>query len=782
MQSSISENKEQNESGNNLLISQLWFKYFPYWPLLVLLFAACVTGTWFYLRYTIPMYESSAVILVKDVKKGFDDSKMIESLDQLATKKIIENELEVLRAKSLMSEVVKKLHLYAPVSEEGKVVSHSAYATSPVRVEVINPDSLAEVSKVYFSFNPEVNKVIIKNQNYPLDAWVNTTYGTLRFVKISNNKPKRKLFFSLVDPKKITQGLVGALNVSSASKLSTIINLKIRDEVPKRGEDILNGLVSEYTEAAIDDKNALAENTLEFIEDRLNHLVRELDSIQHKIESYKSERGAIDISAQGRIFLQNVSDNDQKLGDINMQLAVLGEVKGYVMSKDKAGGIVPSTVGVNDPMMGQLLNQLYNLELEHKKLKNTTAENNPMLVSITEQINKIKPSILENVQSRMGSLEAARGNLRQTNGAYTSMLQSIPQKERKLIEISREESIKNNIYTFLLQKREEAALSSSSMVSDSRVVDEAESSLVPVSPNRKMYYAIAVIGALALFIGFVTAKEMLNLTILFRSEIEQFTNTPIVGEIMYEKSKLPLIATETKNTFVVEQFRRMRAALPHIGITGKRKKILVTSSIPGEGKSFVAANLALSLASTGKKVVLVEFDLSKPTLEEKLNQYQEKGVADYLKGGIEPEEIIKRTVLNENLFFISCGDLPSNPSELIMNKKVVDLLAYLNDIFDYVVIDSAPSGPSSDAYILSPMCDATLYVVRHKFTPKVFVQRLDANNKITYLKNIAIVFNGVHSRGFKNNNYGYGFGYGYEHNYAARQTRNEQRNALIRKQ
>jgi tyrosine-protein kinase Etk/Wzc len=758
--------KNKKEKGSENLLSQMWFRYFPYWPLFILLLLLSILGTWFYLRYTIPMYESTATILIKDEHKGLDDSKMMESLNMLATKKIIENEIEVLRSRSLMIEVVKKLHLYAPVSEEGKLVSHSAYLMSPVRIQVLNPDSVKEIAKVYFSFDQKKQQVVIGNDHYSLSQWVATAYGTLRFVKNNNSPIQKKWYFSLIDPRKLTQSMVKGVDISSASKLSTVIYLKLRDEVPKRAEDILNELVVAYSKAAIDDKNSLAVNTLSFVEDRLNFVAHDLDSIEHKIQQFKANKGAIDIGTQGKMFLQNVGENDQKLGDINMQLAVLDQVEQYVVSsKDSKGGIVPSTLGIIDPLLSQLLEKLYNSELEFERLRKTTGENSPILVSLSDQISRIKPGVLENIQSHRASLEAGRKNLFATNNSYNSLLQTIPQKEKELVEISREQSIKNNIYTFLLQKREEAALSHSSTVADSRVIDRAESSLTPVSPNRKLMYIIAVAGSFAFVILLLAANEMLSKTILFRQEIENYTSIPIIAEIPYEKLKSQLVIGKGENTFITEQFRRLRASLPHLGISGKRKKVLITSTIPGEGKSFVAVNLAVSLAMIGKKVILLEFDLSHPTLSEKLDQYHEKGLSDYLKGEAEPEEVIKRTTMNENLFFISSGELPANPSELIMNDKTGELLSYLDSIFDYVIVDAAPAGPSSDAYMLSPLCDATLYIIRHKYTPKVLIQRLDENNMVTNLKNIAIIFNGIRSRGFKKDNYGYGFGYGYGHNY-----------------
>jgi capsular exopolysaccharide synthesis family protein len=377
----------------------------------------------------------------------------------------------------------------------------------------------------------------------------------------------------------------------------------------------------------------------------------------------------------------------------------------------------------------------------------------------------MKPSILENVRNLKEGLGASKSNLASTNRSYTSILQSIPQKERELIDINREQSIKNDIYSFLLKKREETALTHAATVADSRVIDMAQASFVPISPKKNVIYPLAVIVALFLGIGIITARDVLNTKILFRHEVEKLTVQPIIGEVSFDKSEEVVVIAEGKKSFIAEQFRQLRIGLNYVGQNGQAKKILVTSAISGEGKSFVAINLAQSLALTGKKVVLVELDLHNPAISKALNIVNNQGASDYLSKQKELEEVIKRTEFNPNLFFIPSGPLPVNPTELLMNGRAKELIDYLESIFDYVVIDTAPVNPVTDAYILSEFCDTTLYIIRQKYTPKVVVQRIDENNRINRLHNIAIIFNGVHSRGFGSNNYGYGYGYGYRYIY-----------------
>ncbi len=758
-------NKNNFEQQENNLLNDILYKYSPYWPLFIVLAMLCGSGAWLYLRYKVPVYESSATLLIKDEKKGMNDSKLLQSLDLFAGKKIVENEIEVLHSRTLAKEVVKTLNLYAPVYTKGRFTDRSAYETSPVVIEAAAPDSLKKVSKVDFSYSPA--GVHIGEHTYALNQFVSTPYGQLKFKPNPNYKPssgKKPLYFSLVPVKSAAASLLGRLKVTASSKLSTVLNMVLKDEVPRRGEDALNTWIEAYNQAAIKDKNKLASNTLAFVEDRLKLVTGELENVEGELQQYRTRNNIVNISAQGQQFLESVGYNDKKMGELNIQLSALEQVEKYVASKNDKGGIVPSTFGIGDPVLNELLQKLYNAEMQYEKMKTTTAENDPVMIALVDQINKLRPSILENIRSQRKNLEAGRGDIYAANNRYSSMLQTIPQKERQLLEISRQQGIKNGIYTFLLQKREETALAYASEVADSRLVDSAES-YGPVSPKVPLTYLISLVAALALGILFVSAKEVINRNVLFSSEIEKLTTAPILGEIAFEPSKKQLVIGDGKRTFVAEQLRQLRTSLGYLGINRSKKKILVTSTISGEGKSFISANLGVSLALMGKKVALLELDLRKPKLSAMFGVDRSVGLTNYFIGDKEPEEIIRKTGYNENLFIIPSGPVPPNPSELILNGKLQELFAYLENHFDYIITDTSPISPVTDAYIISPMCDATLYIVRHGVTPRSYVKRLDDHLRTKPLNNMAIVFNGVKGRGFGRYGYGYGYGNGYGYGY-----------------
>ncbi len=758
--------RDNFQTNNESFLTQVWDKYFPYWPVFLALMVLGCAGAWWYTQTRLPTYETSASLMIKDEKKGTEDAKIIEDLNTISGKKIIENEIEVIKSRAVLNEVVTSLRLYAPVFEEKKWNSVSAYHTSPISVELKDPSTLEEVERVDFAFTGDSATIKIDSVTYPMNRWITTPWGTMRF-----NSTKRpttgdgKYYFSLIHPKRIVQDLIEELNVSAVNKLSSVLSIKLEGDNPKRSEDILNGIVEAYTHSSAQDKKMLAANTLKFIDQRLEYISKDLDSIEKKLQQYRSAKGAINISSQGELFLKNVSDNDQKLSDLNMKLAVMDQVEQYVVSKRNDGGIVPSTLGIDDLLLSDLLTKLYEAEMEYQRLKATTAENNPILLAVTRQIDQLRPSILENIRSQRKSIEASKRNLLSTNNGYVSTLQTLPQQERDLVEINRQHNTKSAIYDFLIQRREETGLSfSPSVVGESKVVDAAESSIDPVSLPDPVVYIIGILLAIGLATVIISVKDGMARTIMYRQELEMMTDLPVLGEISMNKTNESLVLKKGQSSYIGEQFRMLRTSLHYLGIGSNAKRVLVTSTIPGDGKSFVTANLGLSMAMAGKKVIIVEFDLSNPTLSDKLNTSYQKGLSDYLLGEIDIEGAIQKTGANPNLYFLGAGNLPDNPSDLILSEKVNSLLAYLDDKFDMILLDTAPVGVLADGYVLARKSDATLFVVRHGHTPKRLLRILEQNNQINELKNTGIVFNGVSNRGFVQNNAGYGYGYGYTYN------------------
>ena len=755
-----------NTANQESLFVKMLAKYLPYWPLFILFAFLSIVSALLYLRYSTPMFQATASLIIKDEKKGNEDSKLMESLNMISAKKIIENEIEVLKSRTVIDTVVKKLYLYAPVYKKGKLRDMPLYINSPLLVEAVNIDSIpVNDEKFFFTLEKQSGLIRINStMTFPLGEWVDTKYGKLKFtpsLSYIDAEPDKPYYFLLLDKKTTTENILDNLKVTATNKLSSVIDLRYRDRLPKLSEDILNEIVTAYNNVLISEKNALAKSTLTFIESRLAIVGSDLDLIESKIQQYKGSSGAVDIGAQGQIFLQNVGTNDQRISDLEMQLSVIDLLEFQISQDDNNTGILPASLGVSDPTLAQLVNSLHTSQLEREKLKKTVAENNPILVSVNDQIAVTKRRIIENIDSYRRGIESSKKSLNQANSTYRNMLHSIPMKERELLEISRDKSIKSDIYSFLLQKREESELSYASKITDSRMVNYAQASDIPVSPNRILVFSALVVAIFSIPIGLVGARETLNTTILFRQDIESLTAIPIIGELMFNKSGKPLVVESGKRSYSAEEFRKIRYALNHLGIGPERKTVLITSSISGEGKSYVAANLAISFSLTGKRVVLVDLDLHNSSLGEVFSFAGGKGVTDYLSGDADLSNTISSIPDYENLFFLNAGTLRSDPSELLANGKIENLIQKLENQFDVVVIDTAPAILVTDAHMLSQLCSLTVYVVRHDYSPKSLLKRIDINSKTTPLKDPVIIFNGIKTRGYLNTAYGFGYSYGY---------------------
>jgi tyrosine-protein kinase Etk/Wzc len=751
-------------------ISQVLAGYIAYWPLFLLTPLLFLGLAFLYNRYRIPLFEANAKIIIKDEKKGSQVSKEMEELDIISTKKISENETEVLQSRNIADNVVRKLRLYAPLKQEGKLRALSAYTLSPVSVEFELPDQIKSpeksAEKIYFQYDKAANTVRItgKQIDCPLNEWTNTPYGKMRFTPNKRHIPSvngKPFYFELYAVRDITNGLLGNLKVATSSKQSSIINLTYKDPVPEKAEDILNEIIFFYNEAALLEKNTMVKNTLATLQERLQSVKYDLDSIERKIQVYKAGRGAVELNQQGNLYLQSVAATDSKTGEVRVQMSVLDQIERSVAGNSSGTTVLPSSVGLNDAALSNMVAELNKAQLEKESLKKTVGENNPVMQALDDQISKLRPGIIENIRTQKKNLNISLNNLSSATGRYNSMLNYIPEKEKELLEISRDQQIKTAIYSFLLQKREESELSYASIISDSKVINKAQAGSTPSGLGSSILYGMALLLGLTFPILFINLKEALNGKIIYRKEIEKLTAIPVISEVSHNKDKNKPLIEINKRSLEAEEFRKLRIALLYVGIDALHKKrILVTSSIPAEGKSFIAANLAISLATTGKKVVLVDLDIHNPSMGKLFDKESHQGVSDYLIDTADMNDIVTSTD-TRNLSFIPAGNNQENPSELLLNGKIEELVHRLEKDYDVVIMDSAPTVFITDAFYLTNLADATLYVVRHNHTPKQVIKRLDESLQVNPLNNPAIVFNGVKMRGFLKTGYGYGYTYTY---------------------
>ncbi|WP_298480358.1 polysaccharide biosynthesis tyrosine autokinase [uncultured Maribacter sp.] len=791
--------QSQNINSEENIFRILVSRFMPYWPLFAILSFLFITITWVYLKFTTPIYQASATLIIKDKNKGVDDAKLVESINPFESKKIVENEIEVINSRAVLTNVVKDLHLYAPVYKK-KLFKDVPFYAPPIQIQLKNPDILNSISqklieKYPITYDSSIKKVIINENSYPVNQWVTSSlFGEIKYVlkddtTVSIND---EYYYTFIDPNQLAIGLSGGIEVNAINQVSTVVRLTYKDPNPKKAEEILNQVIKAYNQKGVDDRNQLAANTLEFIEERMNNVEKELNNLEIEIQEFRSSEGLVNISEQGKLYLENVGDYDRQIADINRQISVLQKVERYVISKKNKGGLVPSTIGINDPVLSQLLEKLYNSELEYEKLKNTTGANNPILLSITKEINKIRPSILENIRSHKNNLNASLGNLNLNSDKSNSELKTLPEKERALLAITRKKTIKNELFVFLQQKREETALSYAPNDGETKIVDLAQSSPSPVSPRKTIIYFLTLVASFGIGLTYIIGKEMLNSNVLFRSEIENNTNIPVISElpfvnfengtntkksidqiflqkIIFAINKLgfgKFLNLKNQKQVLIQQgeavlpdyFRQLGVELGLYSKEFTKQKILVTSSIPGEGKSFVCTNLSYCLAQSGKKVILIDMDFIRAETTKSFNLENEHGLTDYLNNLHDLNKIIAKSPINKNLSIIPVGTIIEDYTHLLLNGKINKLFNELSGLYDYIIIDSAPVNLVADVNLLTHFSDKTLYIVRHDHTPLNAIKHLK-HNLNPNIKDIGIVFNGVKRRGFINEEFSSGYGY-----------------------
>lgn len=774
-------NEKRKDSTKNPSLHRFIITYIPYWHIFLILYFITGLLSFSFLQTSIPLYESFASVMIKDERRGQVDSKMEEVLNVFGQKNIVENEVEVLKSNSLLREVVINLKLNLPIWEEMGWNGHkkrSAYHSCPYVIEV--KDSIVQKNSDKIYFDIKNNKSILVNGNLiNIGEWFEIQNEKIRFIPNPNfwegyAKNGSRFYIQLRSNEKVADILSSRLSVLPASKQASVVFLKVRDEVPERGESILLEIIKTYALVSVRKKNETAQLTLGFIENRLNKVTTELDSVERGIEFYRNESGVVDINEQSSQYLRSIEQNDLELNKMKMQLAVIDEIEKYIRNSDH-NIIAPSISNISDPNLSQLLDRLYLKEQERDKLKRTTAENNPILTSVDAEISRIKSGVTENITNHRKNIEAGQAYLTGVSSKYNAMLNSIPRKEKELQDVSRQRNIKSNIYSFLLQKKEEALYALKSSVADVQLVEIPSSGNSPVVPKLPFIAALTLLFPIIIGMGLISFREYINGKVLYRTDIDSLISYPIIAEIGFDPSQKAILSTLGSRSFVQEQFRHLRTAFNHIKLTQYSKpKIMITSSIEGDGKTFIAGNFAISLARTGKKVLLLGLDLYKPKIHELFHVDLGIGISDWLLGHSSFDEIIRSTSI-EGLSIITAGTSIENPNELLTEKPLHRYLDALTDRFDVIIMDTPPIYPVSDALEIAKYCDLVFFVVRHDHTPKSILKHIDMVFTQHNITAVQIIFNGIKARGFGKYRYGEGYGYGIDNRISYKDYGNKKR-------
>ena len=758
----------REEKGQPFNIRLFLLQYLRYWYWFVLSIALTFGAAFLYLRYATPVYLINAALLIRDHPRSTSDKILEKGANDTRAGggQIMENEIELLKSRSLMLRVVDGLNLAVRYYKEGKVGrDEELYDASPIWINTGKLTADAYKNPLYVNvLNKQQYELQDEDGNgkgrHNFNQDVKNEIGTFRVVLRDSiyQKSSDPIKVSFHDRERTAQEYQFALKIASSLQ-SSVLKLYIEDAIPYRGKAILNKLLDIYTQTALADKNLEAKYTLQFIDERLRLITGELGAVESNFESYKNSQGITDLSREGVMFLDATSSNDIKLNQIELELKLLDGVENYM--KNSQSGFAPASL--TDPILKDLLQKLSTSNAQYEKYSRTMQADNPFLQTIADQIKSTKVAIQENIANQRENLKLSLASLQRLNKRFDSSIRSIPRKEREFITIKRQQGIKESLYLLLLQRKEEAAISYASAVTDSRIIDNATSTDYPLKPSRANAYMVALLIGLIIPIGGVTAKMKLSDKIQNRSEIENETGLVVFGEIMRKPKELIDNVIDIKNNRIIaEQFKVLRANLPYADGTiasNKGQLILVTSSIVGEGKSFFSINMASSLAQLDKRVIILELDLRKPKTTSYLGMSDGEvmGISNYLRGQNDMNDLIRQTDLHPNLYLIPAGPIPSNPSELLSNGRIGVLLNELRQQFDYIILDTPPVAYVADTIILGPYVDKAFYIVRHEYTPRNCMQLLTNLAASQKFKSLEVIFNGVSYE--KSQEFGYGYGY-----------------------
>jgi len=756
-----------------------------FWYLFVIIPALAFTIAWLYLRYTPKTYEVHSTVLIKGSEEGSvsDLTEEVAFSDLgsglLSSSINLENEMQILKSRSLMKAVVDSLNLNVQYLIEGRIAESELYGNSPV---VLDSFHLPEGKKSLkfrlhiweddsYSLYPYGGDVGPQQEavKRPFGKW--SEFGEGRFLfrrlqgeHISNYKD---LVVVIRDPEQVAQQYAGQLGVKRR-EYSFVLDLSMRDFVPEKAVDILNQLYVAYDIAAREDKNTVARNTLNFVENRLRILARELSAVEGDVVSFKQQHGVTtQVEANVGMMLSQLQEFDQRLSELDLQRELLDRMEGVLREGGQKFEVLPAAFSFDNQDLNALIAQYNQGVLQRDRLLQGSTGSNPAVEALTQELKKLHGSLLENLALVREQLDAHVRQLQRKAADLMAKAHSIPRVERDLLQIERQRSIKENLFLYLLQKREESALSLAVTASDFRIVDPpARFQAKVIKPQKAVVYALSLLLGLGLPVLFIFLTELFNNKIQSEEDVTSRTGVPVLGKLAESKKKKFLVVREKSRSAIAEMFRLLRTNLNFLLPEGKRQVLLVSSGTSGDGKTFVSANLGMSLALSGKRTVLLGMDLRKPKLCANLvgeGSCPPKGLTNYLIGEAAVEEIVyPLSDIHPNLFLIPSGPQPPNPAELLMQKEKMEaLFAYLRTTYELVIIDTPPVGMVADPLLLKDYIDGTLLIVRDGYTPKEVLKTIDEIYTNKKLPHPAIIINGIKAQ----RGYGYGYGYGYGDGY-----------------
>lgn len=780
------------------------FEYLMYWPWFVACLLVCMVGAWCYLRYQAPVYNINATVLIKQGDKNKPNGQNVslaamQDLGMLSMANNFDNEVEIIQSRTLLKKVVNALNLNITYTEKrtfGYPVQ--LYKNTPVQVWM-NPDEadkLPSPLQIQLDYTPDgkvqADALFTRNGKEEtvskhfdkLPGVLVTPVGTITFsLKDSTNiQESHTICANIISPTAAAANCKSRLSAEPVSKVTTIVRLNYNDTHIGRGMDFLNTLVALYNRDANDDKNEVASRTAEFIDTRIQIINQELGTTESQLASYKQKAGLTDLSSDAQLALQGNAEYEQKRAENATQFRLVQFLKEYIDNPANQMEVIPANIGLTDNALATVIGQYNEMLTERKRLLRTSNESNPAVINLNTSIEATRKNVQASVNSVLKGLEITRNDLEIQARKFEGKISNAPTQEKELLSITRQQEIKASLYLMLLQKREENAITLAATANNGRMVEEPLPG-GPVAPNGKTYYLLALMLGLGIPVVIIYTHNLLRFKIESRADVEKITDIPVVGDIpTVDTQGSPIVVHENRNDLMEEVFRSIRTNIQYMLQEGQ-KVILFTSTSSGEGKSFIAGNLACSFAYMGKKVVIVGLDIRKPGLNKVFHlSHKEKGITQYL---VDPEHtnllsLCQPSTVSENLYILPGGTVPPNPTELVARQTLDQAIELLKQNFDYVLLDTAPIGMVTDTQLIARVADLSVYVCRAGYTHKshyALINELKNEHKLPHLCTLLNGINmdrrqngyyygygkyGKYGRYGYGKKYGYGYGYGYE--------------------
>ena len=775
------DNNKRELDKETINYQELLFKCIIHWPWFVFSVLVCLIAAWTYLHFQTPVYQVAATIMIKDDKKGGGgNSADLESLGlggMITSTQSIDNEIEVLRSKTILKEVVNNLELYIQYYDEDEFPKKELYKTSPVIVNLTTQeaDQLPGTALIDMKLTPEGSldiqlKIGVNEYTKHFDklpAVLPTEVGTFGFTlkdSLSSGKVKgqneiRNISAMVNRPFGVAKGYQNMLNIAPTSKTTSVAVVSLMNTNIQRGQDFINKLMEMYNRNTNNDKNEVAEKTREFINERIQIIDQELGSTEDKLEAFKRNAGLTNIGSDAQLAVEGNAEYERKRVENGTQINLIRDLTKYINNPSNEYEVLPANIGLSDNGLTTQIDRYNELIFERKRLLRTSTENNPMIINLDTSIRAMKANVQAAIDGTLKGLLIVKADLDREASRFSRRISDAPGQERQYVSIARQQEIKAGLYLMLLQKREENAITLAATANNAKIIDEPVAEGGPVSPKPKMIYMIALVVGVGLPVGIIFLIGLTKFKIEGRNDVEKLTTLPIVGDVPLTTERTGSIAVfENQNTLMSETFRNVRTNLQFM-LKSDQKVILVTSTVSGEGKSFISANLAISLSLLGKKVVIVGLDIRKPGLNKVFNiSRKEQGITQYLSN---PEknlmDFVQLSDINKNLYVLPGGTVPPNPTELLARDGLDKAIEILKKNFDYVILDTAPIGMVTDTLLIGRVADLSVYVCRADYTRKAEFTLVNELAESGKLPNLCTVINGLNLQKKK---YGYYYGYG----------------------